>query len=70
MPIDKLKLEETLVALNVDYVRAGVVYKIQVDSTKAVLSLIDEIKDNIKTFEVIKGTLDDVFINVIGKKYV
>ncbi|HKL61298.1 MAG TPA: ABC transporter ATP-binding protein [Acholeplasma sp.] len=70
VPIDKLKLEETLVALNVDYVRAGVVYKIQVDSTKAVLSLIDEIKDNIKTFEVIKGTLDDVFINVIGKKYV
>ena len=29
-----------------------------------------EIKDNIKTFEVAKGTLDDVFVNVVGEQHV
>ena len=32
--------------------------------------LITDIKENIKTFEVVKGTLDDVFVNVVGEQNV
>ena len=29
-----------------------------------------DIKNNLKQFEVLSGNLDDVFVNVIGDKYV
>lgn len=43
-------------------------YFIEINDTKDTLELISDIKDNIKTFEVIKGTLDDVFVNVVGEQ--
>lgn len=70
VPFDKVKLEQTLNMLKVDYEKMSIIYKIKVETTKEVLSLIESIKDNIKTFEVVKGTLDDVFINVIGGTHV
>jgi multidrug/hemolysin transport system ATP-binding protein len=42
-------------------------YYVEISSTQDTLDLIIEIKDNIKTFEVVKGTLDDVFIHVVGE---
>ena len=45
-------------------------YYIEISDTEDTLNLITEIKDNIKTFEVIKGTLDDVFVNVVGEQNV
>jgi len=41
-------------------------YIVILDDTEDALELIDLIRDNIKQFEVVKGTMDDVFINVIG----
>ncbi len=43
-------------------------YYVEINDTKDTLELISDIKDNIKTFEVIKGTLDDVFVNVVGEQ--
>lgn len=45
-------------------------YYIEIKDTQDTLNLISDIKDNIKTFEVIKGTLDDVFVNVVGEQNV
>ncbi|HHW69270.1 MAG TPA: DUF4162 domain-containing protein, partial [Tenericutes bacterium] len=45
-------------------------YFIEINNTKDAISLIMDIKDNIKTFEVTKGTLDDVFVNVVGEQSV
>lgn len=41
-------------------------YIVSLKDTKDALSLIERLKENIKLFEVVKGTMDDVFINVIG----
>src|SRR5690554_4248126 len=45
-------------------------YYIEINSSKDAINLVLDIKDNIKTFEVTKGTLDDVFINVVGEQNV
>lgn len=45
-------------------------YYVEINSSKDAISLILDIKDNIKTFEVTKGTLDDVFVNVVGEQNV
>jgi|GEM_PF-6842610 len=49
-----------------DYVKISDEYIIQVEDAKDAIRIIEGIKDNIKQFEVIKGTMDDVFIEVIG----
>lgn len=45
-------------------------YYIEIENTQDTLNLISEIKDNIETFEVVKGTLDDVFVSVVGEQNV
>lgn len=58
------------IALNKGYkpiVKNGVV-SIALKHTKEALPIISEASDIIESFEVIKGTMDDVFINVTGKE--
>lgn len=45
-------------------------YYVEINSSKDAITLIVDIKDNIKSFEVTKGTLDDVFVNVVGEQNV
>ena len=44
-------------------------YIMAVLDAKDAISLINQMKDNIKQFEVLKGTMDDVFINVVGGEH-
>lgn len=66
VPHDEAKLEDTLNEHNYIYRVVADQYIITFDTTLETLDLIDKVKENIKSFEVLKGTLDDVFINVIG----
>lgn len=66
VPINKAKLVKTLEMLNRDYKKIADQYLIPVYDTLDTINLINNIQDNIKQFEVVKGTMDDVFINVIG----
>jgi multidrug/hemolysin transport system ATP-binding protein len=43
-------------------------YIVTVTDAKDAISLLEALKDNIKQFEVIKGSMDDVFIEVIGSE--
>lgn len=43
-------------------------YYVEIKNTEDTINLIIELKDNIDTFEVVKGTLDDVFVNVVGEQ--
>jgi len=45
-------------------------YYIEIEDTHDALNIIGDMKDNIESFEVTKGTLDDVFVNVIGEQNV
>ena len=70
VPKDKQILIDYLVNKKRVYETVSNQYYIEIEGTNDTLDLISDIKDNIKTFEVIKGTLDDVFVNVVGEQNV
>ena len=63
---NKTNFENLLKGLNRDYTKIADQYIIKASDTEDVLSLINKIDNNINKFEVTKGTMDDVFINVVG----
>ncbi|WP_025725515.1 ABC transporter ATP-binding protein [Acholeplasma granularum] len=70
VPKNKEVLIEYLVHYDRKFELISDQYYIEIKNTEDTLDLISDIKDNILTFEVIKGTLDDVFINVVGEQNV
>lgn len=70
VPKDKQALEAYLSSNKRVYNVIADQYYVEITDTKDTLNLIGDIKENIKTFEVIKGTLDDVFVNVVGEQNV
>lgn len=66
VPIDKAKMVEFLDTVNREFEKIADQYIIIVDDAKDAIDLIQGMKENIKQFEVLKGTMDDVFIHVIG----
>ena len=68
VPKNRDDLEAYLNKTNRIFSRVADQYYVEINDTKDTLELISDIKDNIKTFEVIKGTLDDVFVNVVGEQ--
>jgi len=67
VPKDKELLKETLKSMDRAYEKIADQFILTVEDTQDTLELINQLKDNIKQFEVIKGSMDDVFINVVGK---
>jgi multidrug/hemolysin transport system ATP-binding protein len=66
VPINKEKLVESLKLMNKLFDKTGGNYVIQVETAQEAIKIIEDLKDNIKQFEVLSGTMDDVFINIIG----
>ncbi len=69
VPFDKEKLKEDLKKMMRTYEKIADQFILTVKDTKETLDLIRDLKDNIKQLEVVKGSMDDVFINVIGKEH-
>ena len=67
-PKDKDKLVATLKANKFNFTVTADVYTVDVDKTEDALPIIDLVRDNIESFEVIKGTMDDAFIGITGKE--
>ncbi len=66
VPHDKEKMINDLSLINRPYEKIADQYIMIVEDTADAIYLIELLKSNIKQFEVLKGTMDDVFINVIG----
>jgi len=66
VPNDKQKLVASLKTIDRSYEKIADQYIIVVEDAVDAIYLIELLKDNIKQFEVVKGTMDDVFIHVIG----
>ncbi len=66
VPIDKQKLVGALKKIDKSYEKIADQYIIVIEDAKEAIYLIELLKSNIKQFEVLKGTMDDVFINVVG----
>jgi multidrug/hemolysin transport system ATP-binding protein len=67
VPIDKKKFREKLDKMERGYEKIADQFILTVKDTKDTLELLDELREHIKQFEVVKGSMDDVFINVVGE---
>lgn len=66
VPLDKELLLEYIKKTGIEYKKVSNEFVFAVDNAQHAIGLITDLKDNIKWFEVIKGSMDDVFIEVIG----
>ncbi len=68
VPLDKKKLTADLEKMNITYQKIADQFIMVVEDAKQAIERIELFKENIKQFEVVSGTMDDVFINVIGEQ--
>ncbi len=66
VPMDKKKMVESLEKNERQFEKIADQYIVTIEDAKDAIFMIDQLRDNIKSFEVLSGTMDDVFINVIG----
>lgn len=70
VPKNKDKLLSFLSSNKLGYEIIGGAYVVNVQSTLHALDVLNQHADNVESFEVQKGNMDDVFLNVIGEKLV
>ena len=67
-PRDAVLLEQQLETLAIKARNIADTYIIEIDAAADSIDLLFGLKDNIRFYEVIKGSMDDVFLNVVGEK--
>jgi multidrug/hemolysin transport system ATP-binding protein len=65
-PKNAESFEKQLVERNLEYKKVADLYNIIAKNVSASIELLYNLKENILFFEVIKGTMDDVFLNAVG----
>lgn len=61
-------VEKILIEKNADYSRQGSVITVKFTCSKDAIDILSLCRDYINSFEVLSGTMDDVFIKVTGKE--
>lgn len=67
-PVDLQLMESQLKEDSITFETNGGIISIEVDRSLDAIPIIDKFRDMMKSFEVVAGTMDDVFINVTGKE--
>lgn len=67
-PKDEKKLEEYLKKAGIDYVKEADIYSVKIAESLASIKIINDLKADLLSFQVLNGTLDDAFINITGKE--
>ncbi|WP_426349079.1 ATP-binding cassette domain-containing protein [Alloiococcus sp. CFN-8] len=67
-PVDALKVEELLKKQGISYIHKSGILEGKLGSSKEAISILSQGEAFIESFEVIHGTMNDVFINITGKE--
>ena len=67
-PLDEKALITYLEKNNIQYKKQIDVFVIRLENTLESIGIVSQIKDNISSYQVLNGTLDDAFINITGKE--
>lgn len=67
IPSDMTKVTETLDHMNIPYKNKENKLSLTIESTLQALPILNTLQDDMSGFEVIQGSMDDVFLNVTGK---
>ncbi len=63
-----LELEQLLIQYDLNYVKKEGYYKVDAENTEHLMQVLSEQKDEITDIEIKKGTFNDVFLEITGKK--
>ncbi len=66
VPKNKEALEKYFKTKKINYKKVADQYFIKITNTIEAIKYIFDLTDNIETFEVVAGNLDDVFVNIVG----
>ncbi|SFC21293.1 ABC transporter ATP-binding protein [Butyrivibrio sp. YAB3001] len=61
-------MEKLLEDSSADYEKNGQAYYVKLKNTKDAIPILNKVNDVLDSFEVLHGTMDDVFLNVTGKE--
>jgi multidrug/hemolysin transport system ATP-binding protein len=67
-PFDAQLLESQLNNHSLAYQKNSTIYILEIASVPHSIDFLYSVKENIRFYEVIKGSMDDVFLNVVGEK--
>ncbi len=68
VPTDKSKMVDYLNKNKIDYKIKNDVVQIKIETSLDSIEIINQVKDLVKSFQVLDGTLDEAFIEVTGKE--
>ena len=66
-PRDAVALERQLAALALPLQKTADTYTVRIDDVGQSIELLHTSRDNIRMYEVIKGSMDDVFLSAVGE---
>jgi multidrug/hemolysin transport system ATP-binding protein len=69
-PNDAALLERQLASRQLSFTKTADTYEVPIESAESSIELLYEIRENVRFYEAIKGSIDDVFLNVIGEEIV
>lgn len=67
VPKNEAEFEEKLVKQNIPYKKTADNYVIRIDDTAKSIDILSALKNDIRFYEVKKGSMDDVFLTVVGE---
>ena len=68
VPIDRTQIKTELVKRNLFFKEKEEFITVRIQNTLEAVPILEELKDYISGFEVIQGTMDDVFLTITGKE--
>lgn len=69
-PKDAGKLERQLKGLKIEPQKTADTYVIKINDAGGSIDLLHKLKENVRFYEVIKGSMDDVFLSVVGERLI
>jgi multidrug/hemolysin transport system ATP-binding protein len=67
-PKDPAEFERKLSVIGHSIERIADSYALYPESTQGAIGLLDEMRDDVSYFEMLRGSMDDVFLNAVGEK--
>jgi multidrug/hemolysin transport system ATP-binding protein len=66
-PADAPALEAALAERGIPFTQTADTYAVPADDTEKAIALLHDLKGNLRWFESVRGTMDEVFLNAVGE---
>ncbi|WKZ97595.1 hypothetical protein [Lactobacillus delbrueckii] len=67
-PKKEQNLDNILSSLSLNWNKAADHYEVELRNTIDAIDIVEGMRDQLQSFEVLHGTMDDVFLNITGRR--